>query len=269
VGARSGVKLAPVLAGVEFCVLQALERARPLRAATESKRTRETRNLIVAAIGAVPTLFLEAPLARCLATFVERRRWGLLARLALPPALETLLSIVLLDYTLFVWHMLTHRVPLLWRFHAVHHVDRDLDATTALRFHAGELTLAIPWRLAQIAAIGVTPRAYTLWQTCLVLSILFHHSNVRLPERWERLLALVIVTPRAHGIHHATSQRLTHANWSSGLSCWDRLHGTWRTDVAQADIAIGLPAYRDDRAVTLGAILLQPFRVEASAFDPA
>src|SRR3546814_2584537 len=105
-------------------------------------------------------------------------------------------------YTLYVWHLLLHRVPLLWRCHVAHHVDLDLDASTALRFHFAELALSVPWRAAQIVLIGVSPRALSVWQTALLLSVLFHHSNARLPPAMERRLNRLIVTPRMHGIHH-------------------------------------------------------------------
>src|SRR5205807_3040294 len=130
----------------------------------------------------------ERPVAEWLSRIVGRRQWGLLNALPLPAWLEILLSVLLLDYTLYVWHILTHKVPFLWRFHLVHHVDLDLDTSTALRFHFGELALSVPWRAAQIVAIGVSPLSFSIWQTMLALSVMFHHSNVELPIRLERVL---------------------------------------------------------------------------------
>jgi sterol desaturase/sphingolipid hydroxylase (fatty acid hydroxylase superfamily) len=177
----------------------------------------------------------------------------------LPFPLHVALALVLLDYTLYVWHVLVHRVPLLWRFHLVHHVDLDLDASTALRFHFGELTLSIPWRAAQVLGIGVPPAALTSWQNALLVSILFHHSNVELPVDIERVIARVFVTPRMHGIHHSMVPGETNSNWSSGLTLWDWLHGSLRLNVRQRDITIGVPAYREPRDVTLERSLELPF----------
>src|SRR6185295_3873165 len=132
------------------------------------------------------------------AAAVERRRIGLVPALGLPAWIGVALAVVLLDYTLYLWHVLTHRVPFLWRFHLVHHVDLDLDASTALRFHFAELVISVPFRAAQILLIGVSPLAFSVWQTLLMLSILFHHSNVRLPVEVERRLNLLFVTPRMH-----------------------------------------------------------------------
>jgi sterol desaturase/sphingolipid hydroxylase (fatty acid hydroxylase superfamily) len=159
-------------------------------------------------------------------------------------------------------------VPFLWRFHVVHHVDLDLSATTALRFHFAEMLLSVPWRAAQVALLGVSPRALSLWQTCLLVSILFHHSNLRLPIAVERRLARLVVTPRMHGIHHSTVQEETDSNWSSGLTLWDRLHGTLRLDVPQDGIVIGVPAYRDPEEVTLPALLAMPFGAERPTWRP-
>src|SRR5205807_6698847 len=123
--------------------------------------------------------------------------------------------------------------------------------STALRFHFGELTLSIPWRAAQIMAIGVGPDTLSVWQTALFISILFHHSNVDLPLGLERTINAFVVTPRMHGIHHSMVPEDTDSNWSSGLTLWDWLHGTLRLNVPQRDVTIGVPAYRDPRDVTL------------------
>jgi sterol desaturase/sphingolipid hydroxylase (fatty acid hydroxylase superfamily) len=245
-----------------------LERRRPLRRAVEPIGVREARNLAVAAAGAIALGVTEKPLAEALTSLVERRRWGLLKVLRLPRWVEVALAIVLLDYTLYLWHVLTHRVPFLWRFHLVHHVDLDLDASTALRFHFAELVVSVPFRAAQILLIGVSPLAFSVWQTFLMLSILFHHSNVRLPAGLERRLNLLVVTPRMHGIHHSDVKEETDSNWSSGLTAWDWLHGTLRLDVPQDEITIGVPAYRDPREVGLAEILKMPFAEERPAWRP-
>jgi sterol desaturase/sphingolipid hydroxylase (fatty acid hydroxylase superfamily) len=166
----------------------------------------------------------------------------------------------MLDYTLWVWHFASHRVSFLWRFHLVHHVDRDLDSSTALRFHFGEHALSIVYRAAQITLIGTSAEALWMWQLILFASILFHHANVRLPAGVERWLVRIIVTPRMHTIHHSTQLSETDSNWSSLLSVWDYLHRTILLSVPQEDITVGVPAYQDARDVTIGRILLMPFR---------
>jgi sterol desaturase/sphingolipid hydroxylase (fatty acid hydroxylase superfamily) len=263
---RSGGKVPSWLSGAlvfgAFGALVWLERRRPLRVERESKLVRSARNLAVAAAGAAALQLTEAPLAERLTALVERKRWGLLKLVRLPLWLEVAAAVVLLDYTLYLWHVLTHRVPWLWRFHVVHHIDLDLDATTALRFHFAELVISVPWRAAQILAVGVSPLALSVWQTLLMLSILFHHSNVRLPVELERGLNLFLVTPRMHGIHHSVVKEETDSNWSSGLTLWDRLHGTLRLDVAQDEIEIGVPAYQDPREVGLTSMLALPFGEE-------
>jgi sterol desaturase/sphingolipid hydroxylase (fatty acid hydroxylase superfamily) len=268
-GRRVSAWLSAPLAVGAFGLLAWLERRRPLRRAVEPKLGREVRNLAVAAAGAAALRLTERPAADALTSLVERRRWGLLKLFGLPAWLEVALAIALLDYTLYLWHVLTHRAPFLWRFHLVHHVDLDLDASTALRFHFAELVLSVPWRAAQILLIGVSPRALSAWQTFLLLSIMFHHSNVRLPLGVERRLNALFVTPRMHGIHHSTVKEEADSNWSSGLAVWDRLHGTLRLDVPQAEVVIGVPAYRDPEEVGLISIIKMPFGRERPAWRPA
>jgi sterol desaturase/sphingolipid hydroxylase (fatty acid hydroxylase superfamily) len=208
---------------------------------------------------AVAVQVAERPVIAPLVRLVERRQWGLLQRLALPRWLETTLAVVLMDYTLYWWHVLLHKAPWLYRYHQVHHVDLDLDVSTALRFHFGELVASVPWRAAQVAVLGVGPRPFGVWQKLLLLSVMFHHSNMRLPLRLERWLSLFVTTPRLHGIHHSVVQEEQDSNWSSGLTLWDRVHGTYRANVPQDEITIGVPAYREPQDVTLPTVLTMPF----------
>lgn len=242
-----------------FVLLWLLERRRPLRRAVESKLGRTSRNLAVAAVAGLSLQIIERPIIDRLTALVERRRWGVLKLVRLPRALEVALALLLMDYTLYVWHVLMHRVPFLWRFHLPHHVDLDLDSSTALRFHFGELAIATSWRAAQVTLIGVSPLSLSVWQKFLLLSVLFHHSNVRLPIEAEKRLRRVFVTPRLHGIHHSLVQDETDSNWSSGLTIWDWLHGTLRFDIPQESITIGVPAYREPDQVDLVEVLKMPF----------
>jgi sterol desaturase/sphingolipid hydroxylase (fatty acid hydroxylase superfamily) len=240
-------------------LLWLLERRRPLRKTVEQKLTHTGRNLAIAGLAVISLQIVEQPLIKPLTQLVQRRRWGLLKSLCLPTWLEVLLAVALMDYTLYLWHVLMHRIPFLWRFHLPHHVDLDLDASTALRFHAGELAIATVWRVAQVTAIGVTPFSLSVWQTFLMLSILFHHSNVRLPIEVEQKLNRLLVTPRMHGIHHSIVEEETNSNWSSGLTVWDWVHGTLRLNTPQEAITIGVPAYQNLHEVSLRKILKMPF----------
>jgi sterol desaturase/sphingolipid hydroxylase (fatty acid hydroxylase superfamily) len=243
------------------------ERLVPLRPAMENKLRRTIRNLFTGGVGLACMTLLQAPLLQPVASWIVRERIGLLHAVEWPRWAEILVAVVLLDYTLWWWHWANHRVPFLWRFHLVHHVDRDLDSSTALRFHFGELVLSVPVRAAQMILIGVDPFSLWLWQTILFASILFHHANLRLPLGLERVLVRLIVTPRMHGIHHSDRQEETNSNWSSLLSVWDFVHRTFRLDVPDETITIGVPAYHDPRDVTIGKILTLPFRRQRSDWE--
>jgi sterol desaturase/sphingolipid hydroxylase (fatty acid hydroxylase superfamily) len=254
-----------LLVGV-YLTLRWLERRRPLRAAVDDPQRHTHRNLALAAVGGLALQLVEAPAVRRACQLVERRSWGLLRRFALPHWFETALAMLLLDYSLYVWHVLLHRVTPLWRFHIVHHIDLDLDASTAVRFHCAELVLSVPWRVAAILIVGAGRLPTALWQTATLLSILFHHANVRLPVAFERWLVRLIVTPRMHTIHHAAVRAYTDSNWSSVLTLWDRVHGTLRLNVAQDAITIGVPAY--PRPVSAPALLHLPFQAAPPTWEP-
>ena len=254
------------LLGLAALALFVGEKKRPLRKATQAERGRSLTNLALGALSMATVALIEAPLTKSLAERAERRRDGLVQILPLPPWARNAAAVLLMDYTIYLWHVATHKVPFLWRFHLVHHVDLDLDTTTALRFHAADMAISAPYRAAQVALIGVSPRALQMWKGWFFFSILFHHSNLALPEWFERILARFVTTPRMHGIHHSAAQDETNSNWSSGCAVWDHLHGSFRLDVPQAEIRIGVPAYREPNELGIVDSLAMPFAPERDAW---
>ena len=252
-----------VLFGAAVGTLFVVERLRPLRSRKEPGPARVGRNLAIGLLAGATTAASEWPVVAPVQRLAERNRLGLLRWLPLPRPLRAILGFLLLDYTLYVWHRWNHRAPFLWKFHAVHHLDLDLDSTTGLRFHFGELTLAAWFRAAQILLIGVDRATLRAWQQLLVLSVVFHHSNLQLPIAIERRLVKIIVTPRMHGIHHSTRGEEVDANYSSLLSAWDRLHRSLKLNVPQKSITIGVEGFLDAGDVTLAESLTLPFRDDA------
>lgn len=245
--------------GLAFLVLLLFESRRPLRSQRESKPRHVARNLTAGGISLAVVTILQTPFLIPAARWAGERRFGLLnlTDLALPARIA--LAVVLLDYTLWVWHRINHVVPFFWRFHLVHHVDRDMDASTAFRFHFGEQGLSVGYRLLQVVLLGVDPYALGVWQGLLAVAIVFHHSNSRLPIEVERVLVRFIVTPRMHGIHHSNYRNEANGNWASLFSAWDYLHRTALLGVPQGSVEIGVPAYEKEEDVTLGKILAIPF----------
>jgi sterol desaturase/sphingolipid hydroxylase (fatty acid hydroxylase superfamily) len=249
-----------LLFGVAVGALVVAERIRPLRRPKEPGLERVGRNLAIGVLAAAATAAAALPIVAPVQALAERRRMGLLRWLPLPKALRVVLGFLLLDYTLYLWHWLNHRSRFLWRFHRVHHADLDLDSSTGIRFHFGELALAAGFRAVQILLIGVDRKTLQLWQRCLFASVVFHHSNLELPLPVESSLLNVAVTPRMHGIHHATRGEWMNTNYSSLLTIWDRLHRTLQLDVPQSAITIGIDGLQSLQAVTLERSLVLPFK---------
>lgn len=233
------------------------ERRRPLRPTTRPLGGRIVRNLAMGAMCAGIVALTETPLTRSIARTNARDRRGLTG--GLPGAVGPIAAFLAMDYGFYRWHVATHRVPLLWRLHRVHHIDPDMDMSTALRFHFIDMAVSLPWQAAQVRLIGIGPRTLAAWKSFFFLSILFHHSNVHLPGRWDSWASLLLTTPRMHGIHH--SQRLAeqNSNWSSGFSLWDWLHGTFVAGVGQANIPIGVDDAEAEADIALGRALAAPF----------
>ena len=247
-----------LLIGGTMIGLIVLEWTRPLRRRVENKVRHTGRNLAMAGIGAAALQLTELPATRRLTRLAVERRWGLLQNISLPLWLEILAGTILLDYTLYWWHVLTHKIPFLWRFHKVHHIDLDLDASSALRFHFGELVLSVFFRALQIRLLGISWATLSFWNTALMVEIMFHHSNVELPKSLERWIGRIVATPRMHGIHHSTKDDEMNSNWSSGLTLWDWLHSTLHRKVPQSAITIGLIGHQQPEQVTLTEIILLP-----------
>jgi len=200
----------------------------------------------------------EIPLTEAIAHRNKAEQRGL--QHAVGGKIGSLAAFLAMDYGFYLWHIATHKVPFLWRFHRVHHVDPDLDASTALRFHFFDMLVSLPWRLVQVRVSGIGPQTLGTWRGFFLGSILFHHANLRLPGRWDERLSRIVTTPKMHGTHHSQRPEDMDSNWSSGLSLWDRLHGTFRKDVTQTDIAIGVHDPEAERDKRLGPAMLAPFR---------
>ncbi len=215
------------------------------------------RNLTLAATALSVSGGVGGPATAWVARGNGERGRGIVGRL--PDPLRGAAGFLLLDHSMYLWHVATHRVPALWRLHRVHHIDRALDASTGPRFHALDLLLSVPMDMARLRLIGAGPAAWRVWRGFFGLSVLFHHSNLALPPRWERRLSRVLTTPGMHDVHHRAVHALTDSNWTSGLSLWDRLHGTFRAPGEQPDAPIGVAGYpRDLHTADLLALPLEP-----------
>jgi sterol desaturase/sphingolipid hydroxylase (fatty acid hydroxylase superfamily) len=232
----------------------------PLRRAKRPLVGRLLVNLTFAAVAFATVALTVRPAAEAMLAWIGQNAFGLAQLPVIPGALRPILAFLLMDLTFYWWHRANHRIPLLWRFHNVHHLDPDLDVSTSFRFHFGELAFSSAFRVAQIGLIGPSLGSYLLYETVFQAGTLFHHTNVRLPIRIERVLVRIIVTPRMHGIHHSQVPEETNSNYSTVFSFWDHLHRTLGLNIPQGAIEIGIPAYAGAKDNSLGSALLAPFR---------
>ncbi len=247
-----------ILFGI-FLVCLLWERLRPLRPYSQAWPRRLFVNLSVAGTSAIITKTLAVPLVLKLSQYVEEQKWGLLQHLPWSGTLKFVVAIVLLDYSLYLWHRMNHKSAFLWRFHNVHHIDMDLDVTTTLRFHFGELILSSLYRSLQIIFLGVGPLEFVFFEASITGFALVHHSNFRLPLRLEKILCKMFVTPRMHGVHHSIVQAEADSNFSTILNVWDRFHKTLVLNVKQSSLLIGVPGFRSNSDQSLLSCLLLPF----------
>ena len=248
-----------LVAAVALAALWAVESLAPMFSGRTRRVSHIATNLMLAAINAlIASAFAFAILG--VTNWAHDRSFGLLNLTPLPTWLHWLGAIVLFDCWQYWWHRLNHRVPLLWRFHAVHHSDAELDVSSGVRFHAGEIVLSFLTRLAVLPLLGVTLPELLLYEAISLPVILFHHSNLRLSNRADRRLRWLIVTPWMHYVHHSRWQPETDSNYTSLLSIWDRLFGSFRLREKPSEIQLGLENYEEREWRRLPGMLVSPFK---------
>lgn len=246
-----------------FSILALLETALPRR---ERKQTRKARWVTNWAITIANTVTLNALaialpfLAVGAAIDASAMGWGLFNSIGLPLALEILLTILILDFAIWLQHLITHKVPLLWRLHRVHHADVDIDVTTAIRFHPLEIALSMLIKIGLVYLLGPAAIAVILFEIILNGTAMFNHANIKLPLPVDAIVRRVLVTPDMHRVHHSVHRHEHDSNYGFSLSIWDKLFGTYIAQPAEGhdDMKIGLQ-WQDDRPSKLGWSLALPF----------
>lgn len=149
-------------------------------------------------------------------------------------------DLLVLDLFLYWWHRAMHEVPILWRFHQVHHLDEHLDTTSALRFHFGEVLISSFVRAFVIMLFALPFTSVVLFEALVLAAALFHHSNWAMSPHFERLLSKVIITPSIHWVHHHAVRTDTDSNYGTVLSSWDRLFKTKSPTLRTPNMMIGV-----------------------------
>lgn len=238
----------------------------PRRGRTARRAVRWASNLGLIALSsaAVPLILPVASMA--MAYLAAERGWGLFNNIGWPYAITFIASVVILDFLIYLQHVMFHAVPVLWRLHRVHHSDVDLDATSGVRFHVIEILLSMVIKLAAIVTLGPPVLAVLAFEVILNGTSLFNHANIRLPERVDAVLRWFIVTPDMHRVHHSIIREETDSNYGFNLSIWDRICGTYRAQPVKGHegMTIGINAFRDERDQRLDHLLIQPFRYAPS-----
>lgn len=249
-----------------LALLIVAERMLPRRGRSEPLARRWATNLTIVAANSVLVRImasLPVPLfAVAAAHAASVNSWGLLNAVELPLWLETVIAVLVLDFAIWLQHVASHKVPMLWRLHQVHHADRDIDVTTALRFHPVEIGLSMLWKIVWVVALGASALAVVLFEIILNAGAMFSHANLRLPVRLDRALRTVLVTPDMHRVHHSVLRREHDSNYGFNLSIWDRIFRTYTDEPENGheNMTIGLASYQDGAPSRLGWSLMLPFK---------
>ena len=245
-----------------FTLMAACEYMAPRRPQETGRSSRWPSNLGIVVLDTLIVRSFFPTGAVALAMLAESKGWGLLNAWGVPAWCAVPLAVIVLDFTIYLQHVLFHAVPALWRLHRMHHADLEFDVTTGARFHPIEIVLSMVIKLTIIAALGAPAVAVVIFELLLNATAMFNHSNVRLPERADRVLRRLLVTPDMHRVHHSVVVRETNSNFGFNLPWWDRLFGTYRDQPAAGHDAmvIGVDEFRDPAEQRLDRMLTQPFR---------
>jgi len=246
-----------------FAIFALAEYALPRRKRSQTRAARWTTNLVISGLNTL-TLRLMAVwlplLAVGAAVDARANGLGLFNQISWPEWTEIIIAILIFDFAIWAQHLITHKVPVLWRLHRVHHADRDIDVTTAVRFHPVEIALSMFLKIGIVYAIGPAALAVILFEIILNGTAIFNHSNLRLPLAADRVIRMILVTPDMHRVHHSVHREEHDSNFGFALSIWDRILGTYIAQPKQGHDAMttGLE-WQDDRPSKLGWSLQLPF----------
>jgi sterol desaturase/sphingolipid hydroxylase (fatty acid hydroxylase superfamily) len=269
IGQSDGVIRLAVFLGV-FLVMALIELGWPKRALGVSKGRRWVTNLGISATGTVLLrlmAMLAVPVAAIAAAFyAQAHQIGLLNNVSWPAWLKIVVALLVLDLAIWAQHLVSHKVPMFWRLHQVHHADRDIDVTTAVRFHPVEIALSMLWKIVVVVPLGASPLAVFLFEVILNACAMFNHANVALPARLDCLLRLFVVTPDMHRVHHSVIRREHDSNYGFNLSLWDLLFRTYtaQPEAGHQGMTIGLTPYQSEAPTRFGWSLWLPFGQQAS-----
>ncbi|MGB5306418.1 MAG: sterol desaturase family protein [Gammaproteobacteria bacterium] len=245
-----------------FGIMAAWEIIAPRRRLLTSKGVRWANNIGLVIFNSVVLRLAFPAAATGVALFASEQGWGLFNYIETPYWAAVLVSVVVLDFFIWLQHVMVHAVPLLWRLHRVHHADLDFDVTTGARFHPLEILLSMLIKFAVILLLGPPVLAVVIFEVILNATSMFNHSNVRLPESIDRLLRLIVVTPDMHRVHHSIEDDETNSNFGFNLPWWDRLFGTYcaQPRAGHAAMTIGIRTFRADKWCSwLPGMLAIPF----------
>ena len=203
-----------------------------------------------------------------MAVFAAERGWGLFNAVEVPVWAAFVLSVLALDLAIYLQHVMFHAVPALWRLHRMHHADLEFDVSTGLRFHPIEILLSMGLKLAVVAVLGPPAAAVLVFEVLLNATSMFNHANIHIPERIDRFLRLLVVTPDMHRVHHSVLPSETNSNFGFNLPWWDRLLGTYRPQPRKGHngMTIGIEQFRTQRELWLDRMLIQPLHGPANGY---
>lgn len=235
-----------------------------MRPPTQPRVVRWKINFSLVLIDVLAQRFTFGAAAYITAIYAQTHGWGLLHVVDMPTWLKAVIGFMVLDFAIYLQHVMSHALPVFWRLHQVHHADLDIDASSGLRFHPLEILLSLLYKTMIVAALGIAPWIVIVFEITLNGAAVFTHANIRYPDRLDTLLRKLLVTPNMHRVHHSVYRDEMDTNFGFFLSVWDRLCGTEHKAPPRdghEKVQLGLSDYRIQSVIGLRSLLIMPFKL--------
>jgi len=245
-----------------FVFMIVAENIKPYFEMQNKKVSHDSNNILFGIVNGLISHIFVATLIVCVVGWSKEQEFGIIRLGGMPPFVVTLGAFILFDFWMYWWHRANHTIMYLWRFHRMHHTDRYMDTTTAVRFHPGEIIISFLLRSIVIVLIGMEIQQLIVYEVILIMVITFHHSNIRIPEIWDKIIRTIIVSPNMHRVHHSDLMHETNSNYASVFSFWDRIFNSYKKRTDTKNIQYGLKQYSDEKWSQIWGMIIIPLNIK-------
>lgn len=248
-----------IISMVLFLLIAPLEKRFP-RVKTKANSPNIVAIIIIAICSyATIWLFKQSMYLLTISAFLNLQIFSL-SKSNLPVLAIYIISFLFIDLLVYTFHFISHKIPLLWKLHSVHHADEHVNSKTAVLHHPLELLASMIFVLFFAVILGIPIISLILFAAIATLHNFFAHANIALPYKVDRLLRYLIITPDLHRTHHSIDMIEGNSNFGQVFTIWDRIFKTYidQPNTSEDKLIMGLPKSERPNSLKALDLLLHP-----------